>query len=102
MFQTGIYLEPIASGWLEWIEEIGCKFDAWIDGEEIAGNGVFDDNDVVDPFPSPFDINPPELEQDKDAPTNPLWPKLWLMWLNPKSVNNQLDEKYFTVYLIYN
>ena len=46
--------------------------DAWIDGEEIEGNGVVDDNDVVDPFPRPFDIRPPELEQDKDAPTNPL------------------------------
>ena len=83
---------------MEWIEEIGCKLDAWIDEEEIEGNGVFDDNDVVDPFPSPFDINPPELEQDKDAPTNPLWPKLWLMWLNPKLVNKYLDKRYFAVH----
>ena len=81
------YLEPIASGWWEWIEGIECKLDAWIDGEEIEGNGVVDDNDVADPLPSPFDINPPEVEHDKDAPTNPLWPKLWLMWLNPKSTN---------------
>ena len=55
---------------------MGCKLDAWIDGEEIDGNGVVDDNDAADPLPSPLDINPPEPEHDKDAPTKPLCPKL--------------------------
>ena len=66
------------------MEEMGCKFDEWIDEEDIDENGAVDDNDVPDPPPSPLDITPPVLVHDKDAPTNPLWPKLWLRWLNPE------------------
>ena len=92
--------------WFAWEDELECKLDEWIEEDEVDENGAVDDNEddttderhpelIPDPPPSPFDITPPPLEHDKAAPTNPLWPKLWLSWLKPAMDNNMV--KYYNI-----